>query len=167
MRPRDLPRHQLLGLCGSDADLLRARLGLQPGLGADAVGAYGVDADRDGDTDVNDPADAIFTAARVLREAKGAPPAGGSYEAYRQAACNYYGACGDAYANYADQVMARASSTASAARARPSRPIPAALSRFPPDRAAAARRAPSPVAPGSAKPSASTNRGAWRRCLRR
>lgn len=69
---------------------------------------YKVDGDGDGDTDVNDPADAIFTAARILRQAKGAPPAGGSYDAYRQAACNYYGACADAYANYADQVMARA-----------------------------------------------------------
>lgn len=69
---------------------------------------YKVDGDRDGDTDVNDPADAIFTAARILREAKGAPPAGGSYQAYRHAACNYYGACSDASVPYADQVMARA-----------------------------------------------------------
>ncbi|UJA21634.1 hypothetical protein HJD18_16355 [Thermoleophilia bacterium SCSIO 60948] len=69
---------------------------------------YKVDGDRDGDTDVNNPADAIFTAARILRQAKGAPPTGGSYAAYREAACGYYGACGDAVAAYADEVMARA-----------------------------------------------------------
>lgn len=69
---------------------------------------YRTDGDGDGDTDVNDPADAIFTAARILREAKGAPRTGGSYADYRQAACNYYGACADAAAPYADEVMARA-----------------------------------------------------------
>lgn len=79
-----------------------------PGSGPTLWDAYGVDADHDGKADVNDPADAIFGAARILREAKGAPAAGGSFEAYRQAACDYYGACADAYANYADQVMARA-----------------------------------------------------------
>ncbi|NLT05172.1 MAG: lytic transglycosylase domain-containing protein [Solirubrobacterales bacterium] len=65
---------------------------------------YGVDGNRDGRVDVNDPADAIPAAARILREAKGAPPTGGSYADYRQASCNYYGAC----SVYADQVMARA-----------------------------------------------------------
>jgi hypothetical protein len=69
---------------------------------------YGVDADHDGHIDTDDPADAIFTAARILREAKHAPPTGGSYKAYYNAACAYYGACGDATAQYADQVMARA-----------------------------------------------------------
>jgi hypothetical protein len=69
---------------------------------------YKVDGDRDGDTEVNDPVDAIFTAARILRQAKDAPPTGGSYQAYRQAACNYFGACSDATIPYADQVMARA-----------------------------------------------------------
>ncbi|MBA3263651.1 MAG: hypothetical protein H0T69_14500 [Thermoleophilaceae bacterium] len=69
---------------------------------------YKVDGDRDGDTDVNDPADAIFTAARILRQAKGAPPTGGSYRAYRRAACGYYGACADTSVQYADEVMARA-----------------------------------------------------------
>jgi hypothetical protein len=69
---------------------------------------YKVDGDGDGRTDVNDPADAIYTAARILRQAKGAPPTGGSHAAYRRAACNYYGACADASAPYADQVMARA-----------------------------------------------------------
>jgi hypothetical protein len=69
---------------------------------------YKVDGDGDGRIDVNDPADAIFTAARILRQAKGAPPTGGSHAAYRRAACNYYGACGDASVPYAEQVMARA-----------------------------------------------------------
>lgn len=65
---------------------------------------YGVDGNGDGRRDVNDPADAIPAAARILRRAKGAPPTGGSYAAYRQASCNYYGAC----SVYADEVMARA-----------------------------------------------------------
>jgi hypothetical protein len=65
---------------------------------------YGIDGDGDGRRDVDDPDDAIPAAARILRRAKGAPPAGGSYAAYRQASCNYYGAC----SVYADEVMARA-----------------------------------------------------------
>jgi len=69
---------------------------------------YGVDGNGDGRKDVMDPADAIPGAARILREQKGAPAAGGSYAVYRQAACRYYGACSDASANYADEVMARA-----------------------------------------------------------
>jgi CHAP domain len=69
---------------------------------------YKIDGDGDGVTDINDPADAIFTAARLLRRVFSAPPAGGSYAAYRQAACGYYGACADSVANYADEVMARA-----------------------------------------------------------
>lgn len=69
---------------------------------------YGVDGNGDGRKDVMNPADAIFGAARILREQKGAPPTGGSYAAYRKAACGYYGACADASANYADEVMARA-----------------------------------------------------------
>ena len=79
-----------------------------PGGGPDLWDSYGVDGDDDGDTDPDSPADAIFTAARVLREAKHAPPAGGSFAAYRTAACGYYGACGDATADYADEVMTRA-----------------------------------------------------------
>jgi hypothetical protein len=75
-----------------------------PGSGPTLWEIYGVDADGDGRTDPDDLADAIFTAARLLRQAKGAPPTGGSYAAYRQAACDYYGAC----AGYADEVMARA-----------------------------------------------------------
>lgn len=69
---------------------------------------WGVDADGDGDTDVNDPTDATFGAARVLRFSKGAPRTGGNYGEYRAAACRYYGACADGVANYADTVMRRA-----------------------------------------------------------
>jgi hypothetical protein len=79
-----------------------------PGSGPTLWERYGVDGDGDGRKDVNDPADAIFTAAWILRQDKGAPHTGGSYEQYRQAACNYYGACADAAASYADEVMARA-----------------------------------------------------------
>jgi CHAP domain len=69
---------------------------------------FGVDGNGDGIKDVNDLADAIFTAARLLRQDLGAAPTGGSYAGYRQAACSYYGACADAVANYAEEVMARA-----------------------------------------------------------
>lgn len=79
-----------------------------PGSGPTLWETYKVDGDGDGVADINDPADAIFTAARILRKVFGAPPAGGSYAAYREAACGYYGACGDGAANYADEVMARA-----------------------------------------------------------
>jgi hypothetical protein len=68
---------------------------------------YKVDADGDG-ASIFDPADAIFTAARILRRTMGAPPAGGAYGAYHEAACHYYGACADGVADYADEVMARA-----------------------------------------------------------
>ncbi|MGD9697032.1 MAG: hypothetical protein AB7V42_15380 [Thermoleophilia bacterium] len=84
---------------------------MQLGVGGrcgDFVGAWGVDGDGDGRIDPLDPADAIATAARGLREAKGAPPPGGSRAANRQAACGYYGACSDAHARYADDVMRRA-----------------------------------------------------------
>ncbi len=79
-----------------------------PGSGETLWERYGVDADHDGTTNPDDPADAVFTAARILREAKHAPPTGGSYKNYYNAACGYYGACGDSTADYADQVMARA-----------------------------------------------------------
>jgi hypothetical protein len=79
-----------------------------PGEGPTLWERYGVDADHDGHADPDDPADAIFTAARILRQAKHAPPTGGSYQDYYNAACDYYGACGDTTAQYADQVMARA-----------------------------------------------------------
>lgn len=79
-----------------------------PGSGPTLWERFGLDADGDGKADVNDPADAIFAAARIMRVVMHAPPAGGSYAGYRQAACNYYGACVDSAAEYADEVMARA-----------------------------------------------------------
>jgi hypothetical protein len=79
-----------------------------PGSGPTEWDRFKTDGDGDGRTDFNEAADAIFTAARILWFDKGAPPTGGSYAAYRQAACNYYGACADAAAPYADEVMARA-----------------------------------------------------------
>src|SRR4051812_45621540 len=66
------------------------------------------DGDGDGRRVVTDFWDNVCAAPRGLRRDKGAPPAGGSEAAYRQAACNYYGACADGVANYADEVMARA-----------------------------------------------------------
>jgi hypothetical protein len=69
---------------------------------------YAVSAHPGQAPNVNDPADAIYTAARILRQDMGAPPTGGTYNEYRQAACRYYGACGDSTVAYADEVMARA-----------------------------------------------------------
>jgi hypothetical protein len=68
---------------------------------------FKVDADGGG-ASIFDPADAIFTAARILRRSMGAPPAGGPYHGYYEAACSYYGACADGVADYAHEVMARA-----------------------------------------------------------
>ncbi len=79
-----------------------------PGSGPTIWERYGVDATGDGEADPFSLADAIFTAARLLRVVMGAPPIGGSYAAYRQAACNYYGACADSLVSYADEVMQRA-----------------------------------------------------------
>ena len=79
-----------------------------PGPGSTLWERYAVDADPSQPLSVNDLADAIFTAARILHEDMGAPPAGGSYQAYYQAACRYYGACADASVSYASEVMARA-----------------------------------------------------------
>lgn len=79
-----------------------------PGSGPTLWERYGLDANGDGKADVNDPVDAIFAAAHIMRVVMHAPPAGGSYAGYREAACNYYGACADSIVNYADEVMARA-----------------------------------------------------------
>ncbi len=76
-----------------------------PGSGPTIWERYGVDADGHG-ANVNDLADAIFTAARMMRPVFGL--SGSSYAAYQQAACNYYGACADATVAYATEVMARA-----------------------------------------------------------
>jgi hypothetical protein len=77
-----------------------------PGSGPTIWERYGVDADGDGQANPFDLADAIFTAARMLRPVFGL--AGDSYADYHAAACNYYGACADASAAYAAEVMARA-----------------------------------------------------------
>jgi hypothetical protein len=79
-----------------------------PGPGPTLWERYAVNADPGHPLSINDPADAIYTAARILREDMGAPPTGGSYAEYRQAACHYYGACSDSTVSYADEVMARA-----------------------------------------------------------
>lgn len=76
-----------------------------PGSGPTIWERYRFDADGGG-ADPFSPADAIFTAARMLRPVFGL--AGDSYAAYREVACNYYGACSDSVASYADEVMARA-----------------------------------------------------------
>lgn len=46
-----------------------------PGDGPTLWERFGVDADHDGRTDPDDPADAVFTAARILRDVEHAPPA--------------------------------------------------------------------------------------------
>lgn len=79
-----------------------------PGPGPTLWERYGLDIDGDGVANVNDPVDAIFSAAHIMRVVMHAPPAGGSYAGYRQAACEYYGACADSIVAYANEVMARA-----------------------------------------------------------
>jgi cell wall-associated NlpC family hydrolase len=79
-----------------------------PGSGPTLWETYTVNADPGHPLSVNDPADAIFTAARILRQDKGAPPTGGTFAEYHEAACHYYGSCGDATVAYAEEVMARA-----------------------------------------------------------
>jgi hypothetical protein len=79
-----------------------------PGPGPTLWERYAVSAHPGQAPSIDDPADAIYTAARILREDMGAPPTGGSFAEYRQAACRYYGACADASVSYAEEVMARA-----------------------------------------------------------
>ena len=84
---------------------------MQLGVGGacgDFVAAWGADGNGDGEIDPSNPADAIATAARGLREGKGAPPPGGSWEAHRTSACRYYGACSEEGIDYAERVMSRA-----------------------------------------------------------
>ena len=57
-----------------------------PGDGETLWERYGVSAHPGHAPNINDPADAIYTAARILREDMGAPPTGGTYNEYRQAA---------------------------------------------------------------------------------
>jgi hypothetical protein len=70
---------------------------------------FAVDADGGG-ASILDPADAIFTAARIFAQDLEAPAAGGSWHGYYEAACRYYGACADGLVDYAREVMARAMS---------------------------------------------------------
>ncbi|MET0558892.1 MAG: CHAP domain-containing protein [Solirubrobacterales bacterium] len=92
--------------CGGPMQIAMVRESpCSPGAGPTIWERYRFDADGAG-ADPFDPADAIFTAARMLRPVFGL--AGDSYAAYRQVACNYYGACGDGVADYADVVMTRA-----------------------------------------------------------
>ncbi len=79
-----------------------------PGPGPTLWERFAVSAHPGQPPNINDPADAIYTAARILRQDMGAPAAAGSYNAYYQAACRYYGACTDATVSYAAEVMARA-----------------------------------------------------------
>ena len=79
-----------------------------PGAGPTLWERYAVATHPGKPASVNDPSDAIYTAARILRQDKGAPPTGGTYNEYHQAACNYFGACRYATVSYADEVMARA-----------------------------------------------------------
>jgi hypothetical protein len=79
-----------------------------PGSGPTLWEQFKVSAHPGRPASINDPADAIYTAARILRQDKGAPATGGSFAEYHQAACDYYGACGDATVAYASEVMARA-----------------------------------------------------------
>jgi hypothetical protein len=84
---------------------------MQLGVGGacgDYWGRNKCDGNGDGKLDVLEPLDNICASAKGLRKEKGAPPAGGPESGYHRAACNYYGACGDSVADYANQVMARA-----------------------------------------------------------
>ena len=95
--------------CGGPTQIaMRRGSACSPGPGPTLLERYRQDGDGGGRADPFGFSDAVNTAAVILRRAKGAPPIGGSTAAYRRAACNYYGACADPAANYADQVMARA-----------------------------------------------------------
>jgi hypothetical protein len=93
--------------CGGPMQIaIQRESACSPGSGPTIWERYGVDADGDGQTNPFDLADAIFTAARMLRPVFGL--AGDTYADYHEAACNYYGACSDVSADYAAEVMARA-----------------------------------------------------------
>jgi hypothetical protein len=95
--------------CGGPMQIaMRRHSPCSPGNGPALWERYRLDGDGDGRADPFSFADAVDTAAVILRRAKGAPPIGGTAAGYRRAACNYYGACADAAGAYADQVMARA-----------------------------------------------------------
>jgi len=117
-----------------------------PGPGPTIWERYKVDADGGG-ANPFDPADAIFTAARMVRPVFGL--AGNSSAAYRQAACNYYGACADASANYADEVMQRAVEYGFRGKGSPSPTSPVATERVASGGGSACGGASSPRASGS------------------
>ena len=95
--------------CGGPMQIaMRRRSPCSSGPGPTLWERYRQDGDGDGRAERFDFADAVATAALILRRAKGAPPTGGSAAGYRRAACAYYGACSDAAVPYAEQVMARA-----------------------------------------------------------
>jgi len=95
--------------CGGPMQIAMVReSACSPGPGPTIWETYRVDGDGDGRAEPFNLADAIFTAARLMRVVMHAPSTGGTYAAYRQAACNYYGACADGLVNYADEVMRRA-----------------------------------------------------------
>jgi len=86
-------------------------IGVMQLCGAFTTAPIAQDGNADGDIQLNgtdDIADSIASAANGFKKLKNAPPAGSSYAAYRQPVCDYYGACADSNANYADEVMARA-----------------------------------------------------------
>ena len=95
--------------CGGPMQIaMRRRSPCSSGVGPTLWERYRQDGGGDGHAERFDFADAVATAALILRQAKGAPATGGSAAGYRRAACAYYGACSDAAVSYADQVMARA-----------------------------------------------------------
>jgi hypothetical protein len=95
--------------CGGPMQIaMRRRSRCSRGPGPTLWERYQQDGDQDGRADPFDFADSVYTAALLLRQAKGAPPIGGTAADYRRAACAYYGDCADAAVAYADQVMARA-----------------------------------------------------------
>ena len=104
---RQLRRGQQLRLRRADADRQRAGGRRAAPDRADDLGAYRVDADGGGADRCQQPRRRDLHRCPDGAEVTG-PPAGGSYAAYREAACDYYGACSDGAANYADEVMARA-----------------------------------------------------------
>ncbi len=95
--------------CGGPMQIAMVReSACSPGPGPTIWETYRVDGGGDGRADPFDLADSIFTAARLMRVVMHAPPAGGSYAAYREAACSYYGACATGSVDYANEVMRRA-----------------------------------------------------------
>jgi hypothetical protein len=105
---RDCPGDNGSGCAGPMQIADRRGSPCSPGAGPTLWERYAVNAHPGEPLSIDDPADAIDTAARILRQAMGAPPTGGTYREYRQAACTYYGACSDATVAYAEEVMARA-----------------------------------------------------------